>query len=204
MKFRVAPSRAASKREIVRARRGAEALTELWSRLPQGEWQALFEEVVKTLEEQLDDSPDERTNPLTKRQAPAREKRARVRFLSLLDRFVARARLLEGALTAPQVAELLGSSRQTPLSRAAAGALLAVMDRGAWRFPAWQFDPEGPDGVVEGLSDVLRALDGLSPFAKLVWLSRPNPYLEQRRPIDALRAGDAERVVAEASSAARR
>lgn len=204
VEFQVAASRAAPKRDLVRARKGAQALTHLWSRLPRREWQALFEEVENALQEPLAGWEEGQLHPMTKKGVASREERAKVQFLSLLDRFVARTHLLDDSLTAPQVAKLLGSSRQTPLSRAESGALLAVLDRGAWRFPAWQFDPEGPDGVVEDFPEVLRGLDGLTPFAKLVWLTRPNPYLEKRTPIDALSAGDVERVAAEARNAAYR
>ena len=95
------------------------------------------------------------------------------------------------------MAGLLGTTRQTPHDRAGKGKLLAVMDQGRLRFPAWQFDPDGPDGVVAGLSDVLRALDA-SPLGKASWLTRPNPYLEGRPPLQALRDGDLARVLDQA------
>lgn len=202
LEFEVAAPPETPKREVVRARKAMNALKELWARLPRGEWQALFDEVERTLEKPLDGFAPGETHPLTKKPAPTPEERAKVHFLSLLDRFTVRGRLLEDSLTAPQVARLLGCSRQTPLTRLEAGSLLAVYDRGAWRFPAWQFDPEGPDGVVARLSGVLLALDGLSPFAKLVWFTRPNPYLEGRPPIEALRAGEVERVEQEARAVA--
>ncbi len=190
-----------SKRDLGRARRGAGALGELWERLSSGDWQALFDEVERTLHEPLDGLEPGEVHPLTKAPVPSAEERARVHFLSLLDRFEARSRLLADALTAPQVARLLGSSRQTPLSRAQAGTLFAVYDRGAWRFPGWQFDPEGPDDVIAGLPEVLEALAGLSPFAELVWLSRANPVLDGRTPIEALRSGELDRVLAAARAA---
>ena len=191
------------KRELVRARKGVGALQELWERLPRGEWQTLFEELERTLHEPLDDEP--RTlHPLTGKPVPTQEERTRVHFVSLLDRFEARRRLLADALTAPQVAKLLGSSRQTPLTRLEADSLLAVYDRGVWRFPAWQFDPEGPDGVVAGMPQVLRALADVDNFARLVWFTRPNPYLDARSPIEALRAGEVEQVADEARAVAAR
>lgn len=190
--FKVAAPQSMSKRDVTRARRGAGALAELWERLPSGDWQALFDEVDRTLHEPLNGLEPGQPHPLTKVPVPSAEERARVHFLSLLDRFQARSRLLADALTAPQVAKLLGSSRQTPLSRAQAGTLFAVYDRGAWRFPAWQFDPDGPDGVVAGLPEALEALKGLSPLARLVWLSRQNPMLDGRTPIEGLRDGELE------------
>lgn len=191
------------KRELVRARKGVGALQELWERLPRGEWQALFEELERTLHEPLDGEPGA-PHPLTGKPVPTQEERTRVHFVSLLDRFEARRRLLADSLTAPQVAKLLGSSRQTPLTRLEVDSLLAVYDRGVWRFPAWQFDPEGPDGVVAGLPQVLRALAGVDNFVRLVWFTRPNPYLEGHAPIEALRTGQVERVVGEAHGVAAR
>lgn len=111
-----------------------------------------------------------------------------------LRTFRVRQQLLADSLTAPQVADLLGTSRQTPHDRARSGSLLAVLDRGQLRFPRWQFDPSGPDGVVSGLPELIRALD-VSPLAKVSWLTRPSPFLEDRTPLDALRAGDRDRAL---------
>ena len=111
-----------------------------------------------------------------------------------LRAFRARQELLADSLTAPQVAELLGTSRQTPHDRTRSGSLLAVLDRGQLRFPRWQFDPSGPDGVVLGLPEVIRALD-VAPLAKVSWLTRPNPYLEDRTPLVALKAGERDRAL---------
>jgi hypothetical protein len=123
-------------------------------------------------------------------------------FRSLLQFFEARRDLLDDALTAPQAAELLGVSRQTPLNRLRDNTLLAVLDRGAYRFPAWQFDPQGEGGVLPGLPDVLAALEPQQPFAKLVWLRRPNPTLEGREPLDLLRDREIEPVMGAARAAA--
>jgi hypothetical protein len=115
--------------------------------------------------------------------------------IDLLTRSFARRRaLLENTLTASQVARLLNTSRQTPHDRLASGTLIAVKDRGAWRFPIWQFDPEGEDGVVDGLPDVIRALD-VSPLASISWLTRPNPMLDRATPIECLKRGRVEEVI---------
>jgi hypothetical protein len=108
--------------------------------------------------------------------------------------FERRQELLAGALTGSQVAKLLHTTRQTPYDRVKSGSLLAVYDRGAWRFPAWQLDPEGPDGVVPGLPAVLRALE-VGEIAKTSWLSTPNAVLEGRTPIQALKQGEVDRVL---------
>ena len=111
--------------------------------------------------------------------------------------FARRHELLAGALTASQAAALLGTTRQTPYDRAGKKTLLAVMDRGHLRFPSWQFDAGGPNGVVAGLPDALRALD-VAPLGKVSWMTRPNPYLEGRTPLQALKDGDLARVVDQA------
>lgn len=122
-----------------------------------------------------------------------RQERSALEMAALARSFRRRREVLEGSLTAPQVAKLFDTTRQTPHDRVKSGTLLAVLDRGMWRFPNWQFDPEGPDGVVEGLPDVLRALHA-SPLAKASWLVRPNQYLEGRTPLEVLKEGRKEVV----------
>lgn len=135
---------------------------------------------------------------LTGRQYTQQES-LRLEIVSLLRYFERRRELLQNSFTAKQVGELLGTTRQTPHDRAEKGSLLAVLDKGIWRFPSWQFDPQGPDGVVEGLPEVLKALGG-SNFSKLNWLVCPNHYLDDLAPIEALKRGYKERVLKEAEA----
>ena len=130
--------------------------------------------------------------------APAPRARARLELEGLERYFGARRQVLEGSLSTEQVASMLGTSRQTPHDRVRARTLLAVQDGGRLRFPPWQFDPEADDGVVGGLPQVLRALR-VSPLAAARWLMRVNPVLDGRAPLEALRAGEVRRVVAEAA-----
>ncbi len=125
------------------------------------------------------------------------EERVKLELDSLFQYFQWRRQLLKGALTSSQVAQLLKTSRQTPHDRVKARTLLGISDNGALRFPPWQFDPEGPDGVIEGLPDVLKILQ-VSDLAKLSWLVRSNPFLEGLTPLQALKQGQKERVVQEA------
>lgn len=125
--------------------------------------------------------------------------RVQLEFWALLENFAYRRQLLAGALSAPQVAKLLGTSRQTPHDRVQAGTLLGVMDKGALKFPAWQFDSLGPDGVIDGLKEVLKALH-MSDFAKLSWLMRPLPNLEGLTPVEVLKQGGIDKVIAEANA----
>ena len=115
--------------------------------------------------------------------------------VSALQRaFAFRRELLSGSLSAPEVARLLGISRQSVHERAKRETLLAVLDNGSLRFPPWQFDPQGKGGVTEGLPETLHALS-VPPLGKVSWLSRPNPYFEGQMPLETLRKGDRKRVV---------
>ena len=128
----------------------------------------------------------------------SRQERLQLEMKSLVRYFQRRRELLQDALTASEVAELLGASRQTPHDRVKGQTLLGLLDNGVLRFPMWQFDPEGPNGVIDGLPKTLKALN-LSDFAKLNWLVRPNPFLDQLTPVEALRQGQKERVIQEAT-----
>lgn len=127
-----------------------------------------------------------------KRSTP--EERVRNEIIILMRSFERRRELLGEALTASGVAMLLGTSRQTPHDRVKSGTLLAVMDRGALRFPPWQFDPDGKHGVIDGLPQVIRALE-VSPYEKVSWLTRPNYMLDDETPLTVLKSGRIENVI---------
>jgi hypothetical protein len=132
------------------------------------------------------------------RQYGAAERRA-LEVASLMRFFEYRKSLLSRAIPATKVAEMLGVSRQTIHDRMKSGHLLGVMDNNALKFPDWQFDPEGPNGVVDGLTEVTAAL-ACNVFAKISWLSSPNPVFAGLRPIDVLKKGQIREVVHEARS----
>jgi hypothetical protein len=185
---------AAKARQKKAAARTVEALQHLLEQSSPEDLEVVSSRIERALES-LEVSAEQRelVADLTGGREYGRQERSALEIASLTRSFKRRRELLERSLTASQVADLLGTTRQTPHDRAKVGTLLAVLDRGAWRFPAWQFDPEGPDGVVEGLSEVLRALHA-SPLAKASWFVRPNPYLENRIPLEALREGQIEAV----------
>jgi hypothetical protein len=127
----------------------------------------------------------------------------RLEFQSLQDRFALRRRLLAQTIGATEVAQLLGArSRQTAHDRIKAGTLLAVRDQGHWRFPLWQFDPDGPDGIIDHLPAVIAALP-VSDLAKVLWLQSPHPVFSGATPIDWLRKGHGEEVLTEARQVGR-
>jgi hypothetical protein len=110
-----------------------------------------------------------------------------------------RQNLLKDSLTAPKVAELLGTSRQTPHDRLKNGSLVAIRDNGTLKFPIWQFDPEGPDGVFDGLPEVLKTLK-MPIYSKISWLTRANLHLGGLTPIEALRRRQKAEVIAESKT----
>lgn len=133
---------------------------------------------------------------LTGRQYSPHES-ACLEIISLIRYFERREQLLKNSLTANGVAKLLGTTRQTPHDRINKKSLFAVKDNGVWKFPLWQFDPSGADGVIEGLPEVLKSLEG-SEFTKLNWLVSPNCYLENLTPVEALKQGQKAKVLKEA------
>ena len=127
-----------------------------------------------------------------------REEKEKILIESLKSSFIARHKLLQGSLTGSQVQEMLGlSSRMSHINRVNNQTLLAVKDAGVWKFPAWQFDPEANDSVVEGLPETLKALE-MSNIAKISWFTTPNSHLKGKTPIEILKAGKISEVIDEA------
>lgn len=200
----IEPEDAFPRRKLEEVVEDVTLFVELRNRLAPSELRALRNELAHLAvadDEARRSSPDER-HPVTGEPIPSSAERAQLGFRTMLRFFEARRRLLDDALTAPQAAEVLGVSRQTPLNRSKDNTLLAILDRGAYRFPAWQFDPQGEDGVLPGLPEVLEALEPQQAFSKLFWLRRPNPTLSQREPLELLRKRNLEPVVDAARAAA--
>jgi hypothetical protein len=127
------------------------------------------------------------------------EERKSLEWSALVHFFDYRKKLLAGAIPSSQVAEMLGVSRQTPHDRARAEQMLGILDNNVLKFPKWQFDPQGPNGLVAGLSEVLAALK-CGTFAKISWLASSNQVFQGMRPIDALKKGLLEEVIHEAGA----
>ncbi len=107
-----------------------------------------------------------------------------------------RERLLNadgGAISSPQVAEILGLSRQAVDKRRRAGQLLGLSTgRRGYAYPIWQFDADS--GTLPGLETVLDALRDHDPWMQLSFMLATNARLEDQRPLDLLRSGQARRV----------
>ena len=80
--------------------------------------------------------------------------------LANLERYYQRRReLLARSITTPEVAKLIGCQAITTVhDRRKAGTLLGLKDNGVYKFPLWQFDPEGDDGVIDRLPELIKTL----------------------------------------------
>jgi hypothetical protein len=108
----------------------------------------------------------------------------------------AKRRLLEengGVLTSEQVAEKIGISRQAVERRRQTGKLVAVSTgRHGNLYPVWQFERSG---VLDGLPAVLAQLSGHDEWSQVVFFVGRNPRLNDRTPIEMLKAGKLKEVL---------
>jgi len=110
-------------------------------------------------------------------------------FLTLDD-------LVQRSLSVELAAEFLVCSQADVRRRLKRNRLLAFEfgPDERWYFPAWQFEPRYPTGTLPGLADLLD-LSTLDTLELSRWVWRPNPVLNGRRPIEALREGQIEIVL---------
>jgi hypothetical protein len=107
-----------------------------------------------------------------------------------------RKRILEklgGILSAEQVSELIGISRQAVDRRRSQNQLIGLTQgKRGYAYPAFQFE----DGkTLDGLKEVLDALSGHDPWMQSIFFANGNDRLNGRTPLDALRQGKTEAVV---------
>lgn len=183
--------------QLQAAQRIVKSMQMFFDRLEPEDWERVANQLEAAVQSKSADDPNAVLAESLCDRNYSTEERLALEFTALMQYFEWRRKLLEHSLTASQVAQLLGTSRQTPHDRLKNGTLLAILDKGMWRFPIWQFDPEGPDGVIPGFPEVLAALD-VPVMSQLSWLVRPNPFLDGLKPIEALKLGQVERVIAEA------
>lgn len=119
----------------------------------------------------------------------------------LTRRFERRRQLRSESLQAPQVAKLLGVSRQTLYNRRRAGRLLAVRLDNTLLFPGWQFDSEQPYGVLHDFPRVIEALQHLPPLARYAWFTSPKPAFDNKTPVELLQKRQGDDVVRVARAA---
>ena len=126
---------------------------------------------------------------------------AMLELVNLERYYQRRHELLARSITTPEVAKLIGSKAITTVhDRRKAGTLLGLKDNGVYRFPLWQFDPEGDDGVIDRLPELIKTLQ-ISDFAKLNWLTKQLRAFEGHTPVEILKSGnekDIEDLIVEA------
>ncbi|MBU6455416.1 MAG: hypothetical protein KGS72_26835 [Cyanobacteria bacterium REEB67] len=166
-------------------------LTALSPEAQQGFIQILDERVKKT-----SSASSTFAKALGARQLDSSDQKA-LELATLVNFFDYRRSLLANAIPATTLAKMLGVSRQTVHERFRSGQLLGALDSNVLKFPDWQFDANGPSGVVQGLAEVLAVLK-CSDIAKISWLASANPVFGHERPIEILKRGQIEEVLKEA------
>ena len=110
-----------------------------------------------------------------------------------------RTALLARSVTRNEVARALGKSDQAVSAMLERGSLVGLKEGREWRIPAWQLDPDRPEGVLPGLREVAGAYrDGVVSLSD--WVDRPNSVLEDATPRATLARGAVDDVVAAAAS----
>jgi hypothetical protein len=98
-----------------------------------------------------------------------------------------------GVLSAEEAACLLGMSRQAVDKRRRQGQLLGLTQgRRGYAYPAWQFEN---GKTISNLEKVLETLRSHDPWMQLSFFLNSNDRLNGISPLQALRAGDVEKVV---------
>jgi hypothetical protein len=116
--------------------------------------------------------------------------RAKLRGIEYRKRIIEK---LGGTLSAEQVSELVGISRQAVDRRRSQNQLIGLTQgKRGYAYPAFQFE----DGkTLDGLKEVLHALSGHDPWMQSIFFANGNDRLTGRTPLDALRQGKTEAVV---------
>jgi hypothetical protein len=179
----------------VSTRSKKDALDKL-SKLPKAE---LDELVALTQADEETEMVERPISPVTGKAEPSRAEAIEAMKANVQAAFQLRRQLLADSFSVTETTALLDvASRQTIHDRIQSGALLAIKDKHQFRLPAWQFDSEADDGVVAGLKQTLKELPTRSTFARTLWFVTPKPQLGGRTPLQALREGDLNEVLAEA------
>jgi hypothetical protein len=191
-----------TRNKTVAKKRVVAEIEELAGQLAKADLDALLSAAHAGVRAISEGSETESVSPLTGEPLASSEAVTGAYLTHLLNGFRLRHQALKHTIGSEDVSKMLGAeARQTANDRARGKTLIAVKDRGALRFPLWQFDAEGPDGVVEGLPQVLKALRIRSPLGRLIWFISPKQQLGGQPPIKALKDGHLDAVLAEARAA---
>jgi hypothetical protein len=134
---------------------------------------------------------------LVDRAPPVRETAALARLLRDLaeERDPTAAQILAGPsmLSADDFAELIGAARETVRQKLKRREVLGLQGaKRGMRYPSWQVSGDG--ALLPHLGEIFDML-GDSPWTVYRFLLQASPALGGRRPLDALRSGDAGAVV---------
>ena len=109
-----------------------------------------------------------------------------------------RARIISGSemVNSVELAKLMSVSRETVNQRRQKGTLLAL-SHGTRRqhYPAWQLEPK----VGEAMPELLGILRPLDPWTQYLFFTQRSPELDGMSPLDVLRNGESDRVIAVAT-----
>jgi hypothetical protein len=95
-------------------------------------------------------------------------------------------------LTLKEAADQLGISPQAVHKKLQTGKLFALKLKDELNIPGWQIK----DGeLLKGLPETLEALGEMTNLGRLIFFTSPNPVLDDRTPLEALRKGSVERVL---------
>lgn len=109
--------------------------------------------------------------------------------------WAARRRVYETGWTRQRAADRLGVGTDQIAELISAGDLLTLDGPDGERLPAWQFHPEAPRGLLDGIHRVAVVFPG-RVLGLSSWMTAPNSSLDGRTPSQALAHGDVEQVVA--------
>jgi hypothetical protein len=100
-----------------------------------------------------------------------------------------------GSLSSEEVAELLGLKHRPSVAykRQARELIAWRVTKGKWRYPRWQFTP---NGILPGIKECLRALNIDGGFGAMIFFLSPRHSLKGKRPLDLLRQGRVQETVA--------
>ena len=140
-----------------------------------------FELLVNTLSASLIAADPEDADPLM---------RAKLRGLEHRKRILEK---LGGTLSAEEVADLIGISRQAVDKRRSQNQLIGLTQgRRGYAYPAFQFE----DGkTLTGLREVLDALSGHDPWMQSIFFANGNDRLNGKTPLEGLRGGELDFIV---------
>lgn len=97
----------------------------------------------------------------------------------------------EEMLTSDEAARRMNMSREALNNRRKSGQVLGLeAGKRGYRYPSWQFE----DAIVPVLSDVLKALSSLDPWAQYLFFKQPEPLLKGEAPLNLLRQGKLDEV----------